>query len=143
MRRQLSLDPLSARAKRCVTERGARTGLLCCLLLWNLQEDPVANVKPHFGIVKTGSLNRDLNIVFIRFISLILRDKPRTLTSHLCSFFYCSLISFISLILRDKPRTLTLHLCSFFTFSFIVAAVLFTMYFHFYLLVALSLVRGQ
>ena len=27
MRRQLSLDPLSARAERCVTERGARTGL--------------------------------------------------------------------------------------------------------------------
>ena len=79
---------------------------LCCLLSWNLQEDPVANVKPHFGIVKTGSLNRDLNIVFIRFISLILRDKPRTLTSRLCSFVDCSLISFISLILRDKPRTL-------------------------------------
>ena len=27
MPRQLSLDPLSARAERCVTERGARTGL--------------------------------------------------------------------------------------------------------------------
>ena len=27
MRKQLSLDPLSARAERCVTERGARTGL--------------------------------------------------------------------------------------------------------------------
>ena len=27
MRRQLSLDPLSARAERYVTERGARTGL--------------------------------------------------------------------------------------------------------------------
>ena len=27
MRRQSSLDPLSARAERCVTERGARTGL--------------------------------------------------------------------------------------------------------------------
>ena len=27
MRRQLSLDPLSARAEHCVTERGARTGL--------------------------------------------------------------------------------------------------------------------
>ena len=27
MRRQMSLDPLSPRAERCVTERGARTGL--------------------------------------------------------------------------------------------------------------------
>ena len=27
MRRQLSLNPFSARAERCVTERGARTGL--------------------------------------------------------------------------------------------------------------------
>ena len=31
MRRQLSLDPLSARAERCVTERGARTGLEVCM----------------------------------------------------------------------------------------------------------------
>jgi len=33
MRRQLSLDPLPARAERCVTERGARTGLMI-MMLW-------------------------------------------------------------------------------------------------------------
>ena len=34
MRRQLSLDPLSGRAERCVTERGARTGLNCVVLCY-------------------------------------------------------------------------------------------------------------
>ena len=33
MRRQMSLDPLSPRAERCVTERGARTGLPSVTLL--------------------------------------------------------------------------------------------------------------
>ena len=35
MRRQMFLDPLSPRAERCVTERGARTGLtLLCVVTW-------------------------------------------------------------------------------------------------------------
>ena len=63
MRRQLSLDPLSARAEHSMTERGARTGLteiklfcwiiLVSLLLWTLQSYSVYLFFPRAIAVHT------------------------------------------------------------------------------------------
>ena len=109
MCRQLSLDPLSARAERCVTERGARTGLA---LFWKMntnKSNASSNLVPRisilFGILTgkfpRGHFNRggnspDFGVIWSNDMSVFctLQANDHDLSGENANLkFYCPLIS--------------------------------------------------